>query len=308
MVLAKMRRPFGDAVGEYVEVLLEQDDVGGVLGDVGGRVDRNADVGRVQGEGVVDAVAEERDAAAALALDAHDPGLVLRADAGEHGRCRRWRRPGASSSRAATWVPVIAAPSVRPEVVTDLDRDGRVVSGDDLDRDPEAGQPLQARGRRRVSVGRGRPGIRSGAGCARRPPWARCSVVTARVATATTRLPAANSVAKASRAARGTSRHRSNTVSGAPFVTSVSCCRLSLTRTETMLRSWSNGSTPSRVQAVTAASCAATSGAFHSAMSSGLPPTAVPSAAVFSVATQSPPQHRVGVAAGRLPLAATARV
>ena len=65
IVLAKMRRPFGDAVGEHVEVLLEQDDVGGVLGDVGGRVDRDADVGRVQGERVVDAVAEERDAAAA---------------------------------------------------------------------------------------------------------------------------------------------------------------------------------------------------------------------------------------------------
>ena len=56
----------GDAVGEDVEVLLEQDDVGGVLGDVGGGVDRDADVGVVQGERVVDAVAEEADRRAAV--------------------------------------------------------------------------------------------------------------------------------------------------------------------------------------------------------------------------------------------------
>ena len=50
----------GDTVGEDVEVLLQQDDVGGVLGHVGGRVDRDAHVGGVQRERVVDAVAEER--------------------------------------------------------------------------------------------------------------------------------------------------------------------------------------------------------------------------------------------------------
>ena len=35
MVLAKMRRPSTTAVGEDAEVLVEQDDVGRVLGDVG---------------------------------------------------------------------------------------------------------------------------------------------------------------------------------------------------------------------------------------------------------------------------------
>ena len=63
MVLAKIRRPSVDAVGEDAEVLVEQDDVGGILGHVGGRVDRDADVGGVQRDGVVDAVAQEGDVA-----------------------------------------------------------------------------------------------------------------------------------------------------------------------------------------------------------------------------------------------------
>src|SRR6266498_5521922 len=44
---------FDDAAGKDLEVLVEQDDVGGVLGDVGGRLDGDADVGFVQGDGVV---------------------------------------------------------------------------------------------------------------------------------------------------------------------------------------------------------------------------------------------------------------
>jgi hypothetical protein len=58
MVLANVR---DDALGEHSEVLLEEHDVGGVLGHVGGGVDRDADVGMVQGDRVVHAVAEEGD-------------------------------------------------------------------------------------------------------------------------------------------------------------------------------------------------------------------------------------------------------
>lgn len=51
-------RPFGDAVGEHAEVLLQRDHVRGVLGDIGGR---DAHIGRVQGERVADPVTEEGD-------------------------------------------------------------------------------------------------------------------------------------------------------------------------------------------------------------------------------------------------------
>ncbi len=62
-VFAKMRRPSITPVGEHAEVLVEQHDVGRVLGHVGRGVDRDADIGGVQGDGVVDPVAEERDVA-----------------------------------------------------------------------------------------------------------------------------------------------------------------------------------------------------------------------------------------------------
>ena len=74
MVLAKIRRPSIDAVGEHVEVFFQQDHVGGVLGHVGGGVDRDADVGGVQREGVVDPVAEERHIRAGAPLRPHDRG------------------------------------------------------------------------------------------------------------------------------------------------------------------------------------------------------------------------------------------
>ena len=48
IVFAKIRRPPIDAVGQHVQVLVQQQHVGGVLGHVGGRVDRDADVGGVQ--------------------------------------------------------------------------------------------------------------------------------------------------------------------------------------------------------------------------------------------------------------------
>lgn len=50
-----------DAVGDHVEALVQQHDGGGLFGDVDGGVDRDPDVGRVEGGGVVDAVAEEPD-------------------------------------------------------------------------------------------------------------------------------------------------------------------------------------------------------------------------------------------------------
>ena len=84
IVLAKMRRPSHDSVGEHAEILVEQHDVGRVLGDVGGRVDRDADIGMVQRDRVVHAVAQERDVDAGAARDLDDARLLLGADAREH--------------------------------------------------------------------------------------------------------------------------------------------------------------------------------------------------------------------------------
>ena len=84
MVLAKIRRPSATPSARTFEVLLQQDHVGGVLGDIGGGVNGDPDVGGVQREGVVDAVAEECHGAAAVALDTHDAGLIFWADPSEH--------------------------------------------------------------------------------------------------------------------------------------------------------------------------------------------------------------------------------
>ena len=86
------------------------------------------------------------------ALHADDAGLVLRADPGEHGGARRSPRPARRRPARRARRRSAPPPSVEPEVVADLDRHGGVVAGDDLDRDAEAGQPLQRAG----GVGLGR--------------------------------------------------------------------------------------------------------------------------------------------------------
>ena len=165
----------GDAVGEHAEVLLQQDDVGGVLGDVGGGVDGDADVGGVQGERVVDAVAEEADGpAAAPAQRRTMPRLLLRADPGEDRRRPRRRRRARRRPAPSMSAPVSVPPTGRPRSRADLLGDARVVAGDDLDRDAELGQPSQGRRPRRPWAGRGRPASpasvrsRSSAGVERR--------------------------------------------------------------------------------------------------------------------------------------------
>ena len=61
----------------------KQDDVGALAGDVHGLIDRDADVGRMQRGGVVDAVAEVADRVARALERAHDALLLLRIDLGE---------------------------------------------------------------------------------------------------------------------------------------------------------------------------------------------------------------------------------
>ena len=79
-----------------------------------------------------------------------DLGLVLGADPGED------RGPGEQVAEPVAGVVDVGAgghlPGRQAEVGADLGRHGRVVAGEDLDRDAEAGQPLQ----RRAGVGLGR--------------------------------------------------------------------------------------------------------------------------------------------------------
>jgi NADH dehydrogenase FAD-containing subunit len=68
------------------EVSVEEDDFGRILGDVGRRVDGDANPGGVQGDRIVDAVAEEGDIGPASAGQLDDAGLPLGADPGEDRR------------------------------------------------------------------------------------------------------------------------------------------------------------------------------------------------------------------------------
>ena len=65
------------ALLENQQTVLQQDDVRRFLGNVHGAVDRNADVGRLQRRGVVDAVAHEADHMT-LALQRPDDALLVR--------------------------------------------------------------------------------------------------------------------------------------------------------------------------------------------------------------------------------------
>ena len=69
--------PLGDAVGHHVQALLQQDHIGGGTGDVRRGVDREAHVGLVQRQRVVDAVTEKADRSAARGQRTDHPRLLL---------------------------------------------------------------------------------------------------------------------------------------------------------------------------------------------------------------------------------------
>ena len=91
------------------------------------------------------------------------------------------------------------------------------VAGDDLDGRCR-GRPAAQRAGASALAGRGTRGSRPASGRARRPASGR-SAVEGRVATATTRLPAANSACRVA-APSGTRGQRSSTAPGAPLMTS----------------------------------------------------------------------------------------
>ena len=78
-----------DAAAQHVEVAPQKDDVGALAGDVHRLVDRDADIGRMQGRRVVDAVAEIADRVSGPLQGADDPLLLLRIDFDEEIGARR---------------------------------------------------------------------------------------------------------------------------------------------------------------------------------------------------------------------------
>ena len=74
---------------EHHQILFQQDQVRRLLGDVGGRIDGDADVGGTQRGSIVDAVAHESDDMALGPEDADDSLLV---SGGEPGEERRFLR------------------------------------------------------------------------------------------------------------------------------------------------------------------------------------------------------------------------
>ena len=82
-VLANVRLPSSTPVRRTSRSRFKQDDVGALAGDVHGLFDRNADVGRVQGRRIVDAVAEVADRVTGALKRADDPLLLLRIDFNE---------------------------------------------------------------------------------------------------------------------------------------------------------------------------------------------------------------------------------
>ena len=82
-VLAKVRRPSSTPERNTSRSRLEQDDVGAFAGDVHGRLDRDADIGRMQGRRIVDAVAEISDRMTCPLQGADDPLLLLGIDLDE---------------------------------------------------------------------------------------------------------------------------------------------------------------------------------------------------------------------------------
>jgi hypothetical protein len=136
-----------DPVGQHVQILLQQDHVGGVLGHIGGRVHRNADVPCMQGERVVDAVAEKGDVTTGAPLDADDAGLVLGTDPGEHGRGRDRASEGVVIERVDAGAGERRAIGKTHVAANLLGHDG-VVPGDDLDCDAKLGKAAQRLQRR----------------------------------------------------------------------------------------------------------------------------------------------------------------
>ena len=203
-------------------------------------------------------------------------------------RCRR------AASRS---VPVSVAGRRQAEVAADLGGDRRVVAGDDLDGDAEAGEPGQ---RSRAASGLGGSRKTRKPASARSRSSAAVSAVSSgagRLATATTRLPAANSAVEhrrgGGRARRGSGQHRLRRALGDQRSGPSGPSTSTRDQPPLVVEGQHAPAAGSRRPAV-----AGGRGACHSARSSGLPPTARRRRGRLGGEQPEPQRRVVGAAVG----------
>ncbi len=138
---------------QHIQILLQQHDVGDLLGHVHGALDGEADVGGVQRRGVVDPVAHVADDVARLAQGQDEALLLVGLHLGEHVHLA-----DPMEERPVTHLLQLMPRQHRGVPEPDLARDGRrhqgVVAGDDLESHAELAEPADGR----LDAGLGRIG------------------------------------------------------------------------------------------------------------------------------------------------------
>ena len=132
VMLPNTLRPSSTPSSEHRQALLEQDDVGGFLGDVDGAVDGNADIRRLERRAIIDAVTQEADDVPFAMQGIDDRGFLRRRDLGEDGsglgQVRHLRRRDSVSSSLAEHDAVHR----QSDFMADLAGDDVVVTGENL--------------------------------------------------------------------------------------------------------------------------------------------------------------------------------
>lgn len=133
-------------MAKMINVCVARDSANHPARDVCRGVDADADVGRMQGQRIVDTVPEEPHRPAATPEHGDQPRLLLRADPGEDRRgLGRWEQ--VRVAHRGDLIPGEGAAGGQTEVGADLLGDQRIVARTHLHLDPERSQPPQRRRR-----------------------------------------------------------------------------------------------------------------------------------------------------------------
>ena len=142
--VAERLPPFDYSFLKHHQALLEENDVGRLLGDIDRRIHGDTDIRLAQCAGVVDAVAHEADGVTAGAERADDPDLVIRRELREHDMC-----VGNLAERRIVEASDFAAEDDvadrEPHVLADFARHQVIVAGEDLHDDAVVSERLDGR-------------------------------------------------------------------------------------------------------------------------------------------------------------------